>query len=257
MTILINNKDNVQIISLNRPEKLNAITLEMATELNEAIQDAANNSDVKCLVITGNGRAFSSGGDVDEMGEYLPKAGDLFYKLTEQIHHSFSTLLTMPKPVINSLNGIIAGGALGIALAGDYRIANKSTKLLSAHFKRGFVPAGGATYILPRLIGLARTQTLFFGGKTLNSSEMLEWGLVHEIVEDEELEKRTLLMAKELAAGPTNAIAETKQLLIDSDTLSLTEELAREREKNRDSGNSGDAVEGIKAFIEKREPKFE
>ena len=109
MTILINNKDNIQIISLNRPEKLNAITLEMATELNEAIQDSANNSDVKCLVITGNGRAFSSGGDVDEMGEYLPKAGDLFYKLTEQIHNSFSTLLTMPKPVVNSLNGIIAG----------------------------------------------------------------------------------------------------------------------------------------------------
>ena len=153
--------------------------------------------------------------------------------------------------------GIIAGGALGIALAGDYRIANKSTKLLSAHFKRGFVPAGGATYLLPRLIGLARTQTLFFGGKTLNSNEMLEWGLVHEVVEDEYLNENTMKMAHELANGPTSAIAETKKLLIDSDTLSLKQELEREREKNRDSGNSGDAVEGIKAFIEKREPNFE
>ena len=257
MTILISNENNIRIISLNRPEKLNAITLEMATELNNAIQDAANDAVVKCLVITGKGRAFSSGGDVDEMGKYLPKAGDLFYKLTEQIHDSFSTLLTMPKPVLNSLNGIIAGGALGIALAGDYRIANKSTKLLSAHFKRGFVPAGGATYILPRLIGLARTQTLFFGGKTLNSDEMLEWGLVHEVIEDEYLNERTMEMAQKLADGPTNAIAETKKLLIDSDTLSLKQELEREREKNKDSGNSGDAVEGIKAFIEKREPNFE
>ena len=257
MTILISNEENIRIISLNRPEKLNAITLVMATELNRAIQDAANDSEVKCLVITGEGRAFSSGGDVDEMGEYLPKAGDLFYKLTEQIHNSFSTLLTMPKPVVNSLNGIIAGGALGIALAGDYRIANKSTKLLSAHFKRGFVPAGGATYILPRLIGLARTQTLFFGGKTLNSNEMLEWGLVHEVVDDDYLNKRTMEMAQELANGPTSAISETKKLLIDSDTLSLKQELERERDKNRDSGNSGDAVEGIKAFIEKREPNFE
>ena len=257
MTILISNEKNIRIISLNRPEKLNAITLEMATELNKAIQETANDSTVKCLVITGEGRSFSSGGDVNEMGEYLPKAGDLFYKLTEQIHDSFSTLLTMPKPVVNSLNGIIAGGALGIALAGDYRIANKSTKLLSAHFKRGFVPAGGATYILPRLIGLARTQTLFFGGKTLNSNEMLEWGLVHEVVEDEYLNENTMKMAHELANGPTSAIAETKKLLIDSDTLSLKQELERERDKNRDSGNSGDAVEGIKAFIEKREPNFE
>ncbi len=257
MTILISNEKNIRIISLNRPEKLNAITLEMATDLNKAIQETANDSTVKCLVITGEGRAFSSGGDVDEMGEYLPKAGDLFYKLTEQIHDSFSTLLTMPKPVVNSLNGIIAGGALGIALAGDYRIANRSTKLLSAHFKRGFVPAGGATYILPRLIGLARTQTLFFGGKTLNSNEMLEWGLVHEVVEDEYLNENTMKMAHELANGPTSAIGETKKLLIDSDTLSLKQELERERDKNRDSGNSGDAVEGIKAFIEKREPNFE
>ena len=257
MTILVENKGNIRIVSLNRPEKLNAISLEMATQLNEEINNAAEDKTVKCLVITGKGRAFSSGGDVDEMGDYLPKAGELFYKLTEKIHGSFSTLLTMQKPVINSLNGIIAGGALGISLAGDYRIANKSTKLLSAHFKRGFVPAGGATYILPRLIGLGRTQTLFFGGKTLNSSEMLDWGLVHEVVDDGDLEKRTFQMAEELAAGPTNAIAETKKLLIDSDTLSLEEELKKEREKNRDSGNSGDAVEGIKAFIEKREPNFE
>ena len=257
MTILVENDGNVRIITLNRPEKLNAITLEMATELNAAVQDAANDDSVKCVVITGKGRAFSSGGDVNEMGEHLPKAGDLFYKLTEQIHSCFTTILTMGKPVVNSLNGIVAGGALGFALAGDYRIAGESAKMLSAHFKRGFVPAGGATYLLPKLIGLGRTQALFFGGKTLNSSEMLEWGLVHEVVEDKYLNERTLEMARELASGPTDAIAETKRLLVESDTLSLEEELKRERERNRDSGNSGDAVEGIKAFLEKREPEFE
>ncbi len=257
MTILVENDGNVRIIALDRPEKLNAITLEMATELNIAIKDAADDDSVRCVVITGKGRAFSSGGDVNEMGEHLPRAGDLFYKLTEQIHSCFATILTMRKPVLNSLNGIIAGGALGIALAGDYRIAAESTRMLSAHFKRGFVPAGGATYLLPRLIGLGRTQSLFFGGKTLNSSEMLEWGLVHEVVEDKYLNERTLKMAKELASGPIEAIAETKRLLVESDTLSLEEELKRERERNRESGNSGDAVEGIKAFLEKREPKFE
>ena len=257
MTILVENDGNVRIITLNRPEKLNAITLEMATELNRAVKDAANDDSVKCVVITGKGRAFSSGGDVNEMGEHLPKAGDLFYKLTEQIHSCFTTILTMKKPVVNSLNGIIAGGALGFALAGDYRIAGESTRMLSAHFKRGFVPAGGATYLLPKLIGLGRTQALFFGGKTLNSSQMLEWGLVHEVVEDKYLNERTLEMAKELASGPTSAITETKRLLVESDTLSLEEELKRERERNRESGNSGDAVEGIKAFLEKREPEFE
>jgi len=257
MTILVENNGNIRIITLNRPEKLNSITLEMATKLNGAVKDAEKDNSVKCLVITGKGRAFSSGGDVNEMGEHLPKAGDLFYKLTEQIHACFTTILTMEKPVVNSLNGIVAGGALGIALAGDYRIASKSAKLLSAHFKRGFVPAGGTTYILPRLIGLGRTQALFFGGKNLNSSEMLEWGIVNEVIEDEYLNKRTLEMAKELASGPAGAIAETKKLLLESESLSLEEELEKEREKNRDSGNSGDAIEGIKAFLEKREPEFE
>ena len=257
MTIIIENNDNIRTIILNRPEKLNSVNLKMATELNQAVKNAANDKSVQCLVITGNGRAFSSGGDVDEMGEYLPKAGDLFYDLTEQIHSIFSTILRMEKPVINSLNGVVAGGSLGFALAGDYRIASESAMILSAHFKRGFVPAGGATYILPRLIGLGKTQALFFGGKTLNSKEMLEWGLVHEVVSDEQLKQRTIEMAKEIATGPKTALAETKKLLLDSDSLSLDEELRREREKNRVSGNSGDAVEGIKAFLEKREPKFE
>ena len=257
MTILIENDGNIRSITLNRPEKLNSITLEMATELNKAVKDAEKDKSVKCLVITGKGRAFSSGGDVNEMGEHLPKAGDLFYKLTEQIHACFTTILTMGKPVVNSLNGIVAGGSLGFALAGDYRIAGKSAKLLSAHFKRGFVPAGGTTYILPILIVRGLTQALFFGGKNLDSSEMLEWGLVHEVIEDKYLNKRTLEMAKELASGPADAITETKKLLLESESLSLEEELKKEREKNRDSGNSGDAIEGIKAFLEKREPEFE
>ena len=204
MTIIIENKDSIRTIVLNRPEKLNSVNLEMAIELNQAVKNAANDKSVQCLVITGNGRAFSSGGDVDEMGDYLPKAGDLFYDLTEQIHSIFSTILRMEKPVINSLNGVVAGGSLGFALAGDYRIASESAMILSAHFKRGFVPAGGATYILPRLIGLGKTQALFFGGKTLNSKEMLEWGLVHEVVNDEQLKQRTMAVSYTHLTLPTS-----------------------------------------------------
>ena len=209
MTIRIEDDENIRTITLNRPEKLNSVNLKMATELNQAVNNAANDKSVQCLIIAGEGRAFSSGGDVNEMGDHLPKAGDLFYKLTEQIHSIFSTILRMEKPVINSLNGVVAGGSLGFALAGDYRIASESALILSAHFKRGFVPAGGATYILPRLIGLGRTQALFFGGKTLDSKEMLEWGLVHEVVSDDELKQRTMEMAKEIAAGPRTCLLYT------------------------------------------------
>ena len=115
MTIIIENNENIRTIILNRTEKLNSVNLKMATELNQAVNNAAKDKSVQCLVITGNGRAFSSGGDVNEMGEHLPKAGDLFYDLTEQIHSIFSTILRMEKPVINSLNGVVAGGSLGFA----------------------------------------------------------------------------------------------------------------------------------------------
>ena len=109
MTIRIEDNENIRTITLNRPEKLNSINLKMATELNQAVNNAANDKAVQCLIITGEGRAFSSGGDVNEMGDHLPKAGDLFYKLTEQIHSIFSTILRTEKPVINSLNGVVAG----------------------------------------------------------------------------------------------------------------------------------------------------
>ena len=128
--------------------------------------------------------------------------------------------------------------------------------VLSAHFKRGFVPAGGATYLLPRLIGLSRTQALFFGERTLTSAEMHEWGLVHHLVPDGELAEFVMAEAQRLAAGPTQAIGETKRLLAAADNLSAEELLKLESERNRDSGNTGDAVEGITAFLEDREPDF-
>ena len=182
--IKIENHGSIRTIILNRPEKLNAINLEMATTIREEIERADEEESVNILILTGNGRAFSVGGDVNEMGDYLPKAGDLFYKLTEQLHTSVERIMTMKKPVICAINGIVAGGALGIALAGDLRIGTESTKMLSAHFKRGFVPAGGATYLLPKIIGLGKTQNLFFGEKTINASEMEKIGILHRVVKD-------------------------------------------------------------------------
>ena len=256
MPIDICDEGAVRTITINRPEKLNALSLEIATDICNAVEAAAADSAVRCLLLTGTGRAFSTGGDVNEMGEHLPRAGDLFYQLTDQLHDTVSAMLTMCKPVVTALNGIVAGGAIGMALAGDVRIAAESAQLLSAHFKRGFVPAGGATYLLPRLIGLSRTQALFFGERTLTSAEMREWGLVHHLVPDEELAEFAMTEAQRLAAGPTQAMGETKRLLAAADNLTAEEQLELESERNRDSGNAGDAVEGITAFLEEREPDF-
>ena len=246
MPVDISDKGAVRTITINRPEKLNALSLEIATDICNAVEAAAADSAVRCLLLTGTGRAFSTGGDVNEMGEHLPRAGDLFCQLTDQLHDTVSAMLTMCKPVVTALNGIVAGGAIGMALAGDVRIAAESAQLLSAHFKRGFVPAGGATYLLPRLIGLSRTQALFFGERTLTSAEMHEWGLAEFAMTE----------AQRLAAGPTQAMGETKRLLAAADNLTAEEQLELESERNRDSGNTGDAVEGITAFLEDREPDF-
>ena len=252
----IKNKKGIRTIILNRPEKLNAINLEMATTIRKEIEKAGIDKEVKVLVLTGNGRAFSVGGDVNEMGEYLPKAGDLFYKLTEQLHTSVEKIMTMKKPVICAINGIVAGGALGIALAGDLRIGNESARMLSAHFKRGFVPAGGATYLLPKLIGLGKTQDLFFGEKTINADEMKRIGILHKVVKNEHLEKECINEANRLKKGPLGAIGETKMLLNSQELKLMKEHLSLERESNRESGNTGDAVEGIRAFLEKRKGEF-
>ena len=254
--IEIENHGNIRTIILNRPEKLNAINLEMATLIREEVEKADEEDNVKILILTGKGRAFSVGGDVNEMGDYLPKAGDLFYKLTEQLHTTVERIMTMKKPVICGINGIVAGGALGIALAGDLRIGNKSTEMLSAHFKRGFVPAGGATYLLPKIIGLGKTQDLFFGERTINASEMKEMGILHRVVKNEEMVKECMKEARRLEKGPLDAIGETKMLLNSQELKMMKEHLVLERESNRESGNTGDAVEGIMAFLEKREGKF-
>ena len=254
--IEIENHGSIRTIILNRPEKLNAINLEMATSIRKEVEKASEEESVKILILTGNGRAFSVGGGVNEMGNYLPKAGDLFYKLTEQLHTTVERIMTMKKPVICGINGIVAGGALGIALAGDLRIGNKSTEMLSAHFKRGFVPAGGAMYLLPKIIGLGKTQDLFFGERTINANEMKEMGILHRVVKNKEMIKECMKEAKRLEKGPLDAIGETKMLLNSQELKMMKEHLALERESNRESGNTGDAVEGIMAFLEKREGKF-
>jgi len=254
--IKIENHGSIRTIILNRPEKLNAINLEMATSIRKEIERVAEEESVKILILTGKGRAFSVGGDVNEMGKYLPKAGDLFYKLTEQLHTTVERIMTMKKPVICGINGIVAGGALGIALAGDLRIGNKSTEMLSAHFKRGFVPAGGAMYLLPKIIGLGKTQDLFFGERTITANEMKEMGILHRVVKNEEIVKECMKEARRLEKGPLDAIGETKMLLNSQELKMMKEHLALERESNRESGNTGDAVEGIMAFLEKREGKF-
>lgn len=254
MNVEISDDGAVRLIALDRPEKLNALNVPLARALREALEAAAGDADVRAVVLTGRGRAFCAGGDVDEMRAALPRAGELFARLTAHLHPAVMALATMPKPTIVALNGPVAGGGTGLALAGDLRYGGASAMLRSAHFKRGLVPAGGITWLLPRLVGLARAQEVLFGERTLDAPTMLRWGVLHRVVPDDDLLGAALAEARRLADGPTDAIATTKALL--GDAAALEAALARERELNRASGNTAAAAEGIRAFLEKREARF-
>jgi 2-(1,2-epoxy-1,2-dihydrophenyl)acetyl-CoA isomerase len=251
-------KDHITTITLDRPEKLNAFSGTMREELLEALRAAADDRDCRVVVITGAGRAFCAGGDVEYMSG-LQKNGDVdaFHKLLDAGRDVVTQIAEMPKPVIASVNGVAAGAGCNLALACDYRIASDTAKLGETFVKIGIHPDWGGTWFLPRLVGPSRALELLVTGRMVDAAEALAIGMVDRVVPLAELPSQTMALARAIAQGPPQAIADIKQALAASRTNTLRAQVELESEHQVRAFLSHDAAEGMAAFFEKRAAKFE
>ena len=258
-TILIGNDGTVQTITLNRPNSLNAFNDLMLKELTKAVRAAEKDPAVRCLVITGAGRGFSSGQDLAEGRERYNSDQPL--ELGSHLRAMYNPLIlkirTLEKPVIASVNGVAAGAGCSLALACDIRIAAESASFIEAFIKVGLVPDSGSTFMLPRLIGVSRAMEMAFTGRKIKTDEALRIGLVNQVVPDDQLAQETAALARKLADLPTRAIGLTKRAINAAWRADLETQLDYEAMLQTTAGQTQDHREGVTAFLEKRRPTFQ
>lgn len=251
--------DGVGAIVLNRPDVLNAFNDELGFAVLNAVNEAAEDPSVRCIVLTGAGRAFCSGEDLSALsgGYERDEPPELGKTLLDRYNPLIRALRDAPKPVVAAINGVAAGAGASIALACDYRVASDRAKLVLAFIKVGLVPDSGAVWFLAKMIGEARAKSLATSGRPVGAEEALQLGLVDEVVPGDELEARWRQLSAALAAGPTRAYALTKGLVHDASERSLDEQLEAEVGAQSEAGRTADHLEGVQAFLNKRAPKFE
>jgi 2-(1,2-epoxy-1,2-dihydrophenyl)acetyl-CoA isomerase len=255
-TITLERAQGIATITLNRPEAYNALTLTLARELFGAVLEVDEDPAVRCVVLTGAGRAFCGGGDVKEFAQSLPRVGILLKELTTFIHGVVSRLVRTPKPVITAVNGVAAGGGLALALAGDLVIAAESARFTMAYSRIAATPDGSSTYWLPRLCGIRRAAELFYTNRVLTAKEAVDWGIATRALPDAEFTAAVKSLAAELAQGPTLALGRGKRLFHLSTTESLETQMEHESQAIAQSSHTEDFAEGVRAFAEKRPPTF-
>jgi 2-(1,2-epoxy-1,2-dihydrophenyl)acetyl-CoA isomerase len=255
-TITVDVTDKIATITLNRPERMNACSLEMAGEINDAL--SADIGDARCLIITGAGRGFCSGADLSARGERSISGGEGSYvALTRHYNPLMMNLARLNIPVITAVNGAAAGVGCSIGLCGDFVIAGKSGYFLQAFVNIGLVPDGGASWMLPRMIGKARATEMMMLGEKIGAEKALEWGMIYKVVEDADLLAEARALATRLANGPTIAYATMRKNILVALENSYSEQLLAEAEGQRIAGSTADAMEGGLAFLEKRKPNFQ
>jgi 2-(1,2-epoxy-1,2-dihydrophenyl)acetyl-CoA isomerase len=254
-TILTERKGDVLVITLNRPDRLNAASIPLAEELGAAFYDLDG---ARAVLITGAGKGFCSGADLAARGEVSPiqQKGGSHRALQNYYNPLITQILRCPVPVITAVNGAAAGVGCSIALAGDFVLAAKSAYFLQAFVNIGLVPDGGATWMLPRLVGRARAAEMMMLGERVPALKARDWGLVHSVVSDEQLEHEALALATRLAAGPTLALGMIRRGLGEALEATLEETLAMEAEHQSAARRTADSMEGGMAFLQKRKPSF-
>ncbi|MEX2245426.1 MAG: enoyl-CoA hydratase [Dehalococcoidia bacterium] len=261
--------DSIALITLNRPDSLNAMGGQLMPLLAEHLAKCATDPKVRCVVLTGAGRAFCAGGDVKDMaaagrggnntdGRRSPAA--MFQSGVEMLRQSqratSGMLHTMPKPTIAMVNGHAVGAGLSLALACDMRIASDKAKLGTVFRNVGFSGDFGGSYYLPRLVGIAKARELYFTGQILEAEEAARIGMVNRVVPHDSLETETMALARVIATGPTVAYARMKENLNRSEHADLFTLLDQEALNMRLSATTNDHREAAKAFVEKRQPTF-
>lgn len=253
-SILAEKKDSVLYVTLNRPDVYNAFNDEMTYELQDAFRKDAVDEDVRCVVITGAGKAFCSGQDLKD---FTDKKSTFKEALDKRYNPLIKLITELPKPVIASINGVAAGAGLSLALACDYRIAVESASLIEVFINVGLVPDSGSSFYLMKILGYAKAFELCATGDKVMAKEAKELGLVNKVVSSGTLLKKiTEQTAKNFASKPTFAIGMIKDSLNKAAYLPLSDILELETKHQQSAGNSADFKEGVAAFLEKRKPKF-
>lgn len=250
-TVLVEQLEHLAVVTMNRPERLNAIDAFLRQELPAALRDISNNEDIRAVVLTGAGRGFCAGADVKNMA--LRQSG----KTDEQppvvdttLPGPLMAIRSLPIPVIAAVNGVATGMGMSISLACDIRIASEQARFASIFIKRSYVPDTGASYMLPRLIGPGKTAMMAYTGKVFDADWALESGLVDTVVPAESLMDEAIQWGQAIAANPPLAIKATKTLLYDNEALE--EQVARESAANASMSETADRREAIYSFVEKR-----
>ena len=254
-TILYAIDDGVATITLNRPQTLNAFTDQMIAETTDAFKQSGRAKEVRCVILTGSGRGFSSGQDLADVQE----RGDDF-SIGDHLRHGYHRLImqmvTLEKPIVGAINGIAAGAGCGVALATDIKLASDKASFMLAFSKVGLVPDSGLNWMLPRLIGQARAYEMAITADKVPAQQAYEWGMINRVVPADQLMATAVAWALKLANGPTFAFGLTKRAMNKAWESTLPQALTYEAHMQELAARSHDNKEGIQAFLEKRSPEF-
>ena len=248
--------EGIARITLNRPKAYNAFSLDMIQTLAERLIELAMDRTVVGVIITGEGKAFSTGADLKWLSGFGKSYGEALHELSAKYHQAILEIRRMPKPVVAAINGIAAGGGFSMALACDFRVMEASAVLRQAYTTNGLSIDGGGTFTLPRLVGLARAMEIAAFDRPISVEKALSWGLVTEVVEDGQAVKRAIELIKEMKSIPLSSFASCKKLITDSFNTSFETQLEKEREALSWCADHPNGREGIRAFLEKRKPAY-
>ncbi len=255
-TILLTRADGLATITLNAPDKLNAVSRRMIAELKQCWEDLAADESVRAVLLTGAGRGFCAGADLADPDREASATADSGAALEKYFNPVIRHMRTIPKPIVSAVNGVAAGVGMSFALASDIAIAAKSASFLQAFARIGLLPDGGSTWFLPRLVGDQRARALAMLAPQIPAEKAKEWGLIWDVVDDAALMPTATEIARKLADGPTLALAKIKSALNESSGNDLARQLDVERDSQRELGRSEDFREGVAAFLAKRKANF-
>lgn len=246
-------EDSVGRITLNRPDTLNSFNRQMAKEMQDAMDICASDKNIRAVYITGEGRAFCAGQDLQEAISSETKIGDIVRNTYNPI---IRKIRNIEKPVVCAVNGVAAGAGANIAFACDITFAAESALFIQSFANIGLIPDSGGTFFLPRLAGLQRAAAMSMLAEKIKAQQAMEFGLIWKVFADDKLHEEALGIAKKLASMPTKGLGLTKRLFNNGLFNDLETQLMMEEQIQQEAGNSNDYKEGVKAFLEKRKPVF-